>query len=110
MKNHCSVFFCNNTLCFQLYWLFITISHANLLDVLFCCCVIFACEQLKHLKDILKPLMELSAALDSVVPNSADLFRAASSSANQFNTMKGGKSENSNYINYICKHIEPVSI
>ncbi|KAF6216670.1 hypothetical protein GE061_001016 [Apolygus lucorum] len=66
------------TFVFQLYWLFITLAHSNLLDVLFCCFVIFACEQLKHLKEILQPLMELSAALDSVVPNSGDLFKAGS--------------------------------
>nr|AWW05228.1 odorant receptor co-receptor [Corythucha ciliata] len=70
------------TFIYQLYWLFISLSHANLLDVLFCSFVIFACEQLKHLKEILQPLMDLSAALDSVVPNSGDLFRASSTSSN----------------------------
>ncbi|XP_073994619.1 odorant receptor co-receptor [Rhodnius prolixus] len=67
---------------YQLYWLFISLSHANLLDILFCSFVLFACEQLKHLKEILQPLMELSAALDSVVPNSGDLFRASSTASN----------------------------
>ncbi|XP_039298659.1 odorant receptor coreceptor [Nilaparvata lugens] len=67
---------------YQLYWLFITLSHANLLDVTFCCFVIFACEQLKHIKEILKPLMELSAALDTAVPNSGELFRASSTTSN----------------------------
>lgn len=72
----------NNPVYLQLYWLFITLAHANLLDVLFCSFVIFSCEQLKHLKEILQPLMELSAALDSVVPNSGDLFKAGSAGSN----------------------------
>ncbi|NP_001303637.1 odorant receptor coreceptor [Cimex lectularius] len=70
------------TFIYQLYWLIMSLSHANLLDILFCSFVIFSCEQLKHLKEILQPLMELSAALDSVVPNSGDLFRASSTSSN----------------------------
>nr|QQL94666.1 olfactory receptor coreceptor [Adelphocoris suturalis] len=70
------------TFALQLYWLFITLAHSNLLDVLFCCFVIFSCEQLKHLKEILQPLMELSAALDSVVPNSGDLFKSGSAGSN----------------------------
>ncbi|KAL1114879.1 hypothetical protein AAG570_007703 [Ranatra chinensis] len=65
-----------STFIYQLYWLIMTLSQANLLDVLFCSFVIFACEQLKHLKEILQPLMELSATLDSVVPNSGELFRS----------------------------------
>ncbi|XP_075218711.1 odorant receptor co-receptor [Lycorma delicatula] len=68
---------------YQFYWLFIALSHANLLDVTFCCFVIFSCEQLKHIKEILKPLMELSAALDTAVPNSGDLFRASSTQSNR---------------------------
>nr|BCU40953.1 Odorant receptor co-receptor [Plautia stali] len=70
------------TFVYQLYWLFISLSHANLLDILFCSFVIFACEQLKHLKEILQPLMELSATLDSVVPNSGELFRGGSTGSN----------------------------
>lgn len=74
----------------QLIWLLLALSHANLLDILFCSFVIFACEQLKHLKEILQPLMELSAALDSVVPNTAELFRSGSAASN-LPLMNGGK-------------------
>lgn len=51
---------------------------SNLLDVMFCSWLIFACEQLQHLKAIMKPLMELSASLDTYRPNTAELFRAVS--------------------------------
>ena len=51
---------------------------ANLMDVMFCSWLIFACEQLQHLKAIMKPLMELSASLDTYRPNTAELFRASS--------------------------------
>lgn len=40
-----------------MYYVLFSMSHANLLDVLFCCWLIFACEQLQHLKEIMKPLM-----------------------------------------------------
>ncbi|CAH0391773.1 unnamed protein product, partial [Bemisia tabaci] len=36
---------------YQLYWLFMMIAHENLPDTLFCSTVIYACEQLKHLKE-----------------------------------------------------------
>ncbi|THK33260.1 odorant receptor coreceptor [Diachasma alloeum] len=65
-------------LVFQFYWLMITMVDANSLDVLFCSWLLFACEQLQHLKAIMKPLMELSATLDTVVPNSSELFKAGS--------------------------------
>ncbi|CAH0713566.1 unnamed protein product, partial [Brenthis ino] len=51
---------------------------ANLLDVMFCSWLIFACEQLQHLKAIMKPLMELSASLDTYRPNTAELFKVPS--------------------------------
>ncbi|XP_049839717.1 odorant receptor coreceptor [Schistocerca gregaria] len=63
---------------YQLYWLTATLMHSNLMDVMFCCWLIYACEQLVHLKEIMKPLMELSATLDTVVPHTSELFRAAS--------------------------------
>lgn len=63
---------------FQIYWLLFSMSMANLLDVLFCAWLIFACEQLQHLKAIMKPLMELSASLDTYRPNTAELFRVSS--------------------------------
>ncbi|KAJ8917386.1 hypothetical protein NQ315_002410 [Exocentrus adspersus] len=66
------------TLVFQIYYVFFSLFHANLMDSLFCSWLIFACEQLQHLKEIMKPLMELSASLDTYVPKSADLFRAPS--------------------------------
>ncbi|KAG8320243.1 hypothetical protein J6590_072697 [Homalodisca vitripennis] len=66
----------------MLYWVLLTLVHCNLLDVIFCSFAIFACEQLKHLKEIMRPLMELSAALDSVVPNAGNLFRVSSADSN----------------------------
>ncbi|XP_022907054.2 odorant receptor coreceptor [Onthophagus taurus] len=66
------------SLSYQVYYVLFSMLHSNLLDVLFCCWLIFACEQLQHLKEIMKPLMELSATLDTYVPKSADLFRAPS--------------------------------
>nr|AKW50880.1 odorant receptor coreceptor [Ectropis obliqua] len=64
---------------FQTYWLIFSLGIANLLDLMFCSWLIFACEQLKHLKAIMKPLMELSASLDTYRPNTAELFRISSS-------------------------------
>ncbi|CAK9805539.1 Odorant receptor coreceptor [Anthophora plagiata] len=64
------------TLVFQIYWLVFTMADANLLDVLFCSWLLFACEQIQHLKNIMKPLMEFSATLDTVVPHSGELFKA----------------------------------
>jgi hypothetical protein len=55
--------------------------------------LIFACEQLQHLKEIMKPLMELSASLDTYVPKSADLFRAPSATS-QDNLIENGKPKN----------------
>lgn len=55
---------------------------ANLMDVMFCSWLIFACEQLQHLKAIMQPLMELSAALDTYRPNTAELFRVSSGGGN----------------------------
>ncbi|CAG4932144.1 unnamed protein product [Colias eurytheme] len=63
---------------FQVYWLFFSMIIANLMDVMFCSWLIFACEQLQHLKAIMKPLMELSASLDTYRPNTAELFRVSS--------------------------------
>lgn len=63
------------TLIFQFYWLIFCMADANLLDVLFCSWLLFACEQIQHLKNIMKPLMEFSATLDTVVPNSGELFK-----------------------------------
>ncbi|XP_018396655.1 PREDICTED: odorant receptor coreceptor [Cyphomyrmex costatus] len=65
-------------LIYQFYWVFFMLVNANSLDVLFCSWLLFACEQLQHLKQIMKPLMELSATLDTVVPNSSELFKAGS--------------------------------
>ncbi|XP_054004546.1 odorant receptor coreceptor [Hylaeus anthracinus] len=66
------------TFIFQYYWLLFCMLDANLLDVLFCSWLLFACEQIQHLKNIMKPLMEFSATLDTVVPNSGELFKAGS--------------------------------
>ncbi|XP_077288453.1 odorant receptor co-receptor isoform X2 [Arctopsyche grandis] len=67
-------------LCFayQVYWLIFTLIQANLFDLMFCSWLIYACEQLLHLKSIMKPLMELSASLDTYRPNTGDLFRTGS--------------------------------
>ncbi|XP_050459001.1 odorant receptor coreceptor [Cataglyphis hispanica] len=65
-------------LIYQFYWVLFMLINANSLDVLFCSWLLFACEQLQHLKHIMKPLMELSATLDTVVPNSSELFKAGS--------------------------------
>ncbi|XP_046384715.1 odorant receptor coreceptor-like [Ischnura elegans] len=48
------------TLAYQFYWIVFCMAQINLLDLLFCSWLIFACEQIGHLKDILHPLMELS--------------------------------------------------
>ncbi|KAL7038395.1 hypothetical protein ACKWTF_009568 [Chironomus riparius] len=69
---------------FQFYYLLFSMLQANLSDVLFCSWVLFCCEQLQHLKGIMRPLMELSATLDTYRPNSAALFR---------NVSAGSKSE-----------------
>ncbi|XP_017890983.1 odorant receptor coreceptor [Ceratina calcarata] len=66
------------TLIFQLYWVIFCMMDANLLDVLFCSWLLFACEQIQHLKNIMKPLMEFSATLDTVVPHSGELFKSTS--------------------------------
>ncbi|XP_067615939.1 odorant receptor coreceptor isoform X1 [Eurosta solidaginis] len=66
---------------YQFYYLLISMVHSNLCDVIFCSWLIFACEQLQHLKGIMKPLMELSASLDTYRPNSAALFRSLSANS-----------------------------
>ncbi|XP_030747553.1 odorant receptor coreceptor [Sitophilus oryzae] len=68
-------------LVFQIYYVLFSLLQANLLDSLFCSWLIFACEQLQHLKEIMKPLMELSASLDTYVPKSADLFKSPSATS-----------------------------
>nr|WIG65270.1 odorant receptor co-receptor [Hippodamia variegata] len=71
------------TVVFQMYYVTFSMFQANLSDTLFCSWLIFACEQLQHLKEIMKPLMELSATLDTYVPKSSDLFRASSQTRDQ---------------------------
>lgn len=66
---------------YQVYFLLFSTTQSNLCDVLFCSWLIFACEQLQHLKSIMKPLMELSASLDTYRPNSAALFRSLSANS-----------------------------
>lgn len=65
----------------QVYYVLFSMIHSNLCDVMFCSWLIFACEQLQHLKGIMKPLMELSASLDTYRPNSAALFRSLSANS-----------------------------
>jgi len=50
----------------------------------------------------MKPLMELSASLDTVVPHSADLFRAASTATNA--PIPSGSSNASHYLSFILKN------
>ncbi|XP_058062808.1 odorant receptor coreceptor [Anopheles bellator] len=63
---------------YQIYFLLFSMVQSNLVDVMFCSWLLLACEQLQHLKGIMRPLMELSASLDTYRPNSAALFRAIS--------------------------------
>ncbi|XP_035775220.1 odorant receptor coreceptor isoform X2 [Anopheles albimanus] len=63
---------------YQTYYLLFSMVQSNLVDVMFCSWLLLACEQLQHLKGIMRPLMELSASLDTYRPNSAALFRAIS--------------------------------
>jgi hypothetical protein len=72
-----------------------------MMDTMFCCWLIYTCEQLIHLKEIMKPLMELSASLDTLVPHSAELFRAVSSTAN--NPIPSGDYSARNYISTVLK-------
>lgn len=65
------------SLIYQFYYLAITMGICQMFDLLFCSFLLFACEQLQHLKSIMKPLMELSATLDTVVPNSGELFKVS---------------------------------
>nr|QXE93250.1 odorant receptor 24 [Eucryptorrhynchus brandti] len=75
-------------LVFQIYYVLFSLLHSNLLDSLFCSWLIFACEQLQHLKEIMKPLMELSATLDTYVPKSADLFKSPGSATSHDNLIE----------------------
>ncbi|KAJ8676435.1 hypothetical protein QAD02_012222, partial [Eretmocerus hayati] len=65
-------------LVYQFWFLFVCMSLSLSADLIFCSWILFACEQICHLKGIMKPLMELSATLDTVVPNSGELFKAGS--------------------------------
>lgn len=73
---------------FQVYYLVFSMMQANLLDMLFCSWLIFSCEQLQHLKHIMKALMELSASLDTYRPNSAAIFKRLSASSNRDQTLE----------------------
>ncbi|CAH2236296.1 jg7059 [Pararge aegeria aegeria] len=80
---------------------------ANLLDVMFCSWLIFACEQLQHLKAIMKPLMELSASLDTYRPNTAELFKVSSTGNNAFKTIafnNMGNGSDSAWLNRLCQN------
>jgi gustatory receptor len=85
----------------QIIWLFLALLHAMMMDTMFCCWLIYTCQQLIHLKEIMKPLMELSASLDTLVPHSAELFRAVSATAN--NPIPSGDYNASNYLATILK-------
>lgn len=61
------------TFVFQVYWVFSLVAHSQLCDGMFCSLVLFSCDQLKHLKEILKPLIDLSISQHGI-PSSLDLF------------------------------------
>lgn len=57
------------------------LGQANMYDVLLSNVVIFACGQLRHLKEILRPLMELSAAFSpasGITPSAGKIFTTQS--------------------------------
>ncbi|CRK97298.1 CLUMA_CG010693, isoform A [Clunio marinus] len=85
------------SLAFQFYYLLFSMVICNTSDVLFCSWLIFACEQLQHLKGIMRPLMELSATLDTYRPNSAALFRTVSASSKSELILNDENEKNSNY-------------
>lgn len=72
----------------QVYFLLFAFMQANLSDVLFCSWLLFACEQLQHLKGIMKPLIELSSTLDTYRPDSGSLFQRALSANSKSELMK----------------------
>lgn len=104
----------------------------NLSDVLFCSWLCFACEQLCHLKvynerfflkiniysigsfvmkfkkGILKPLMELSASLDTYRPNSAALFRSLSANSGSELVKNDGKLLSHYYFNSYWYWQQPI--
>lgn len=45
--------------------------QANLFDHLFCCFMIFACQQLEHIKEALRPLLEMTTNIGG----GTDIFR-----------------------------------
>ncbi|XP_001951646.2 odorant receptor coreceptor isoform X2 [Acyrthosiphon pisum] len=86
----------------QFYWIFITLSHSNLMELLFSSFLVHACEQLQHLKEILNPLIELSATLDSSVHNPAEIFRANSAKNQSINGID--HDYNGSYVNEITEY------
>ncbi|XP_026687240.1 odorant receptor coreceptor-like, partial [Diaphorina citri] len=66
----------------QVYWVFSLVAHSQLCDGMFCSLVLFSCDQLKHLKEILKPLIDLSISQHGI-PSSLDLFVNKSASSNK---------------------------
>ncbi|KAI5722365.1 hypothetical protein M8J76_007406 [Diaphorina citri] len=70
------------TFIFQVYWVFSLVAHSQLCDGMFCSLVLFSCDQLKHLKEILKPLIDLSISQHGI-PSSLDLFVNKSASSNK---------------------------
>ncbi|KAK3927047.1 Odorant receptor coreceptor [Frankliniella fusca] len=66
---------------FQVYWLLVMLGQANMYDVLLANVVVHACGQLRHLKEILRPLMELSAAFSpasGIAPSNGKIFTTQS--------------------------------
>lgn len=94
---------------FQIYYLVFALLQANLTDLLFCSWLLFACEQLQHLKGIMKPLMELSSTLDTYRPNSAALFRSISAGSTKelMNNEGKGRSRRGYMINNLILLFHP---
>ncbi|KAF4523219.1 Odorant receptor co-receptor, partial [Ephemera danica] len=61
------------TYLFQLYWLVFCICQVNLMDTLFCSWLIYGCEQLRHLKEGMQGLMQLSAS-EAALATAGDVF------------------------------------
>ncbi|KAL1453917.1 hypothetical protein WDU94_010220, partial [Cyamophila willieti] len=72
---------CVWTSVFQVYWVFSLVAHSQLCDGMFCSLVLFSCDQLIHLKEILKPLIDLSISQHGI-PSSLDLFVNKSANSN----------------------------
>lgn len=70
--------------------MFSLVAHSQLCDGMFCSLVLFSCDQLKHLKEILKPLIDLSISQHGI-PSSLDLFINKTSASSNKKLIANGK-------------------